>query len=86
MLTLLALGGQLILFVANAGLNVYASHRLFGSWNSDQISTFYTVKSIITSLIEAALWVMLLYAIFGARGEQRRGAGNYGQPTAPMSV
>jgi hypothetical protein len=86
LLTVLALGGQLILFVVNAGLNVYASRRLFGAWNSDQISTFYAVKSIITSLIEAGLWVMLLYAIFGLRGEWKRLQGNYAQPTTPMSV
>jgi hypothetical protein len=86
LLTFLALGGQLILFLVNAVLNIYASRVLFGAWNSEQISSFYTVKYSIMSLIEAGLWIMLLYAIFSMRGEQKRLEGNYGRPPAPMSA
>ncbi|HEX5736155.1 MAG TPA: hypothetical protein VF131_25225 [Blastocatellia bacterium] len=87
LLTLLALGGQVILFVINITLNLYAGRVLFATWTSDQISTFYTVKYIISSLIEAGLWVLVLLAIFNERGEQRRPAqGGYGRPAAPTSA
>ena len=92
LLTLLALGGQVILFVINITLNLYAGRVLFSTWTSDQISTFYTVKYIISSLIEAGLWVLVLLAIFNERGEQRRPAqsgpaqSGYGRPAAPTSA
>ena len=87
LLTLLALSGQVILFAMNMILNLYAGRVLFSTWTSDQISTFYTVKYIISSLIEAGLWVLVLLAIFNERGEQRQPAqGGYGRPAAPTSA
>ena len=87
LLTLLALGGQVLLFVINMTLNLYAGRILFDTWTTDQILTFYTVKYIISSLIEAGLWVLVLLAIFNERGEQRRPAqSDYGRPAAPTSA
>ena len=87
LLALLGLGGQVILFVINITVNLYAERVLFGTWASDQISAFYTAKYIVTSLIEAGLWVLVLLAIFKERGEQRRPAhGGYTRPAAPTSA
>ena len=83
MLAFLALGGQVILFVISMTLNLYASRILFRTWSADQVSTFYTVKYIITSLIEAGLWVLVILAIFNGRGDQTQPAqGGYGRPAA----
>ena len=87
MMALFGLGGHLILFAINTALNIWASHAVYESaWTSEQRMKFYMVKSIITALIEAGFWVMLLYAIFAMRGEQRRPTQmNYGQPAPPTS-
>ncbi|HJQ71375.1 MAG TPA: hypothetical protein VKA70_20520 [Blastocatellia bacterium] len=83
MMAFLGLGGQIILFVVNVTLNLYAGRVLLRSWTSDQISTFYMLKYIITSLIEAGLWLLIILAIFKERGEQPQPAqGGYGRPAA----
>jgi hypothetical protein len=87
MLALLGIGGNLILFLINTALNIWATHALYESaWTSEQRMNFYLVKSVITALIEAGFWVMLVYAIFAMRGEQRRlPQVNYGQPAPPVT-
>jgi hypothetical protein len=87
MLALLGLGGQLLLFAINTALNIWATHALYEStWTSEQRVNFYMVKSVISALIEAGLWVMLIYAIFAMRSEQRRFAeGNYPRPAPPTT-
>ena len=87
LLALLGLGGQMILFVISMALNFYAGRFLFSTWTSEQITTFYTMKYIVTSLIEAGLWVLIVMAIFSMRDEQSRPAApNYGRPAAPTSA
>ncbi len=89
MLALLGLAGFMIMFVFNLVINIWASHTFYGNenaWTASQIETFYNVKGVITALIEAGFWVMLIYAIFAMRGEQSRPAqANYGQPAPPTA-
>ena len=87
MLAFLGLGGQVILFLINVALNMYMGRVLIGSWSSDQITTFYLLKYVITSLIEAGLWLLIILAIFKERGERAQPAqGGYGRPAAPTSA
>ena len=78
LLALLGFAGLLISLFGNIVLNLWMSRAAFrNGWSSNQITTFYTVKSVITSLLEAGLTAMLIYAIFGWRRQQARpAAGN----------
>ena len=89
MLALIGLLGFLVMFLLNMIVNIWASQTFYksgDSWTPDQVETFYTVKGIITSLIDAGLWALVVSAIFARRGEPSRlPQANYGQPAPPTA-
>ena len=76
LLAFLGFAGLLLSLFGNIVMNLWVSRIMFrnGSWTGEQMSTFYSVKSVITSLLEAGLTAMLIYAIFGWRQQQVRPA------------
>lgn len=71
-LTLLAISGFIILDIVNAYLNLRLSTWLLEQGMSPSNSMpIFIAKGIISSLLDAVLWILLLFSIFGWRKKEK---------------
>lgn len=80
-LTVIALAVILIMALLQALLNISIPRLISGNgWSTAQIGVLFSTIGVVSSLIHAAMWGLILWAIFGERGEQPVTFGTPGTP------
>lgn len=73
-LTLIAMGGLIILGIVNTYLNIrLPSLILERSWSFRNTGFVFAFSGMVSSILRAILWVLLIISIFGWRNKKDKG-------------